>query len=532
MERISHISHDQQLTTSVNPVTNEILGTSPLHSAEDVAAMVQQAREAQKAWAALPAKKRTIPFYNIIYYLVKHADELAETIARDTGKLRTDAMITEVFPSTMLTAYFIRKTKKFLKERSPGVGSPVFLYKRSKIRRVPYGVIGIISPWNYPFLIPFYEIIMGLLAGNAVIFKTASETQMVGLAIKKVIETAGLPEGLFHYVNMSGREAGPAFLKAGVDKLFFTGSNAVGKTLMKMAAQTLTPVNLELGGNDPMIVCEDADLERAVNGAMWAGFSNAGQSCGAVERIYVHEKIYTDFLTLLKSKVEQLRVGYDLEFNMDVGALISKSQINTVKKQINDALKKGATIYAQSQVPKNKDWANFLPVMVLTDVNHEMELMREETFGPVLGVMKFSTIEEAIALANDTHYGLSASVWSRDRKKAGEIARKIQAGAVTINDHLMSHGLPETPWGGFKQSGIGRSHGKIGFYDMTQPQVIVDDMLSSLKKQPWWHPYDEHTYRGLRGILTAVYGEGIIPRLTGLWAMIRLLAKTIQLKLE
>ena len=503
-------------TLSINPVTDEVLGRSPLHSPDDLQAMVEEARAAQVQWAALPIKQRVQYFYNVQDYLVKHAAELAETIARDTGKLRIEALATEVLAAAVAIKYYCRKAKHFLRDRKPGMGSIAFFNKRSKVIRVPFGVIGVISPWNYPFSIPFSEVLMGLIAGNAVILKTASETQAVGLALKNVFEQAELPQGIFRFINLPGREAGPGFLQSGIDKLFLTGSVAVGKTIMKLAADTLTPVNLELGGNDAMIVCADANLERAVNGTIWAGFSNAGQSCGGIERIYVQEKIYHSFLEKLKNRIESLRVGYDLDFNVDMGALTTEKQLESVQKQINDALAAGAKIYAQSKVSAKKNEKNFLPATVLTEVNHEMDVMRHETFGPLVGVMKFSTIEQALDLANDSYLGLTASVWSANRKQARKIARRLQAGTVTINDHLMSHGMPETSWGGFKQSGIGRSHGEPGFLEMTQPQTVVDDRLGMLNRDFWWHPYDEKAYKGLKGFLDLFMGEGVFKRISAL----------------
>jgi len=517
-----------QETISINPVTGKTIGRSPMHTVEDLIEMVQRARNVQLEWAALSVKKRAAYFYNVLAYLTKNVDSLAQTISADNGKLQIDALATEIVPAVIATAYYIRKSKRILRDRSAGISSLTFINKRTKIRRVPYGVLGIISPWNYPFSIAYSEVIMGLISGNAVILKTASETQMVGLALKEALESAGLPEGLFQFINLPGREAGPGFLKCGVDKLFFTGSVPVGKTLMKMAADTLTPLNLELGGNDAMIVCEDADLERAAVGTIWAGFSNAGQSCGGIERIYVQEKVYQPFLDLLKSETEKLRLGTDADGEVDMGAMTTERQVKLVQKQVGDALAAGATLYAQSPRPKNETLKNIIPAMVLTNVNHKMDVMHDETFGPGVGVMPFKTIDEAISLANDSYLGLTGSVWSVDRKKAKTIAQQIQAGAITINDHLMSHGLPETSWGGFKQSGIGRTHGLAGFMEMTQPQMIVDDWLSGLKRNLWWPPYEKSVYEGLKGLVVGFYGTGILKRIKGLWALLKILPRMLK----
>lgn len=516
---------DMECTECRCVATDELLGYSPLHTEEDLKQAIMEARQAQKKWASLPVAERSRKILRIRSYLTEHIDEIAEIISRDNGKTRNDAMVGEMFPAIAAVNYYCRKAGHFLKDRSLSSAHPVMMYKRSKIVRVPWGVVAIISPWNYPFAIPFSEVIMALLAGNVVILKTATQTQLVGLALKKCIESADLPPGVFTFINIAGNLAGDMLLRNGVDKLFFTGSVPVGKYLMGKAAQTLTPVSLELGGNDPMLVCEDADIYRAVMGAIWGGFTNTGQSCGGVERVYVHESVYEPFLKLLKEKVESMNVGFGLDFNMDMGAMTTQAQINTVKTHLEDALSKGAVIYAQSRVPQDEKLKNFIPAMVLTNVNHDMLTMREETFGPIIAVMKVKDMEEAIQLANDSNLGLSASVWSKNNGRAEGIARKIECGAVNINDHLMSHGLAETPWGGFKLSSIGRTHGDIGFAEMTQPQVIIRDILPGIRKDIWWPPNSESIYNGVKGIMEFWYGHGLTRRMAGLLRFLKIMPR-------
>lgn len=514
-----------QQTECINPATGKSIGKSLLHTISDLKETIKKARIAQQEWSILPVKQRILNIRKINDFLQNNADNISETISQDTGKTKTDALATEVFPSAIALNYYCKKAPKFLKEKKLSSSTYVLSFKRSRIRRVPYGVIGIFSPWNYPFSIPFAEIIKALLAGNAVILKVASETQKVGLILKECIQSANIPENLFSYINLPGRIAGDAFLEEGIDKLFFTGSVDVGKKLMQKAAETLTPLSLELGGNDAMLVCEEANLERAVNGALWAGFQNCGQSCGGVERIYVHEKVYHEFMQILKLKTEGLRIGIGSDYNNDLGAMTTEKQISTVKKHINDALKKGARIYCQSSVPEEVHLKNFIPATVLANVNHEMLLMREETFGPVVGVMKVSSMEEAIKLANDSHLGLTGSVWSKNKKRAIEIGRQIQAGAITINDHLMSHGLHETPWGGFKQSGTGRTHGEIGFSGMTQPQVIVNDILPFVKKDLWWFPFSKKVYTGLTGLMDLMFANSLSKKAAGFFKTLKIIPR-------
>jgi succinate-semialdehyde dehydrogenase/glutarate-semialdehyde dehydrogenase len=509
-------------TTSVNPATGEIIGYSQVNTAEELKELVVNARKAQETWKNISVNDRCKMILKIREYLHSKMDEIVLTISRDNGKTKVDALATEVIPAMMAVSYYAKNAKRFLRDGKLSTGNILFIYKRSKIIRIPYGVVGIISPWNYPFSIPFSEVIMGLLAGNAVILKTASETQMVGLALKKAIDYAGLPHNIFNYVNLKGRVAGDAFIESGIDKIFFTGSVAIGKYLMGKASQTLTPVCLELGGNDAMIVCEDADPYRAAMGALWAGFQNAGQSCGGVERLYVHEKIYDGFLKILKEKIQNLHVGYGENFDSEMGCMTTSKQCETVKQHVDDAISKGAVVFAKSEIPEEKKLQNFLPAMVLTEVNHDMLLMRDETFGPVVGVMKFKFYDEAIKLANDSYLGLTGSVWSKNRKLAEKIGKQIKAGVITINDHLMSHGLAETPWGGFKQSSLGRTHGKLGFDEMTQPMVIVNDILPFQKKSLWWHPFNKKLYDGLKGMPMLLYGKKFSLRLNGLIRLLKI----------
>jgi acyl-CoA reductase-like NAD-dependent aldehyde dehydrogenase len=508
-----------------NPATGEILGYSPLTNFQEIEQIISRAQIAQKSWSKLDVRERVRHMLRVRDYLVQHAEKISEVISKDNGKTWVDALSTEVLPAAMAVSYYAKHAKKFLKTRYICPGNILLLNKLSKIVRIPYGVVGVISPWNYPFSIPFSAVVKALLAGNAAVVKTASETQWVGRILEECFLAAELPQGIFNYVNIPGSFAGSAFLKNGIDKLFFTGSVAVGKQLMAEAGRTLTPLVLELGGNDAMLVCEDADLFRATSGAVWAGFQNSGQSCGGVERVYVHENVYHSFLQLLKKKVEALRVGLGEDFKVDIGAMTTERQVSTVKSHLEDALTKGALIYARSAPPQGKESGTIVPAMVLTGVNHEMLIMQEETFGPLVGVMKVKDMDEAVALANDSQYGLTGSVWSRNRRRAETLARQIQAGVVTINDHLISHGLAETPWGGVKQSGIGRSHGAIGFNEMTQPQVIVHDILPFVRQNIWWHPHTPKIFQGLLGATKFLYGKSIPQRAKGLYHLLKVIPR-------
>eukprot|EP01095_Lingulamoeba_sp_RSL-Kostka_P016423 TRINITY_DN8037_c0_g1_i1.p1 TRINITY_DN8037_c0_g1~~TRINITY_DN8037_c0_g1_i1.p1 ORF type:complete len:459 (-),score=139.39 TRINITY_DN8037_c0_g1_i1:545-1921(-) len=407
-------------------------------------------------------KERAKHIKKIKQFLLENIDEAIEVIYTSNGKTRFDAIGTEVLPCIMSIDYYTSsEARKILESRSIGPGHIMFANKRNFIEYLPVGVVGIISPWNYPFSIPFGEVIMGLVAGNAIILKVAKECVIIGEFIERCIAAAGLPEGLFYHLVARGSAAAKLMFDNGIDKLFFTGSVNVGKILMKQAADTLTPLSLELGGKDPMIVLEDANIERATNCACWAGYQNAGQSCGGIERVYVAASIYDEFVDLLAKKTKALRHGVDNDendFNVDIGSITTQSQYNLIEEHVNEAVEEGAEIIAQSQSVGNIDGGLFYPATLLVNVSHDMRVIREETFGPVVPVMKFDTIEEAIELANDSDFALTCSVWTENTKLGKKIAREVQSGAACVNDHLYTHGMANTPWGGPKLSGLGRTH--------------------------------------------------------------------------
>lgn len=505
-EKVDNAGKNQEVIADQHTVT----------SVEDLQKIISKARVAGAKWAELKYNEKTSYLYKVRDYIVKNCDSIVDSITEDNGKVKVDAISADVLPITMAISYYCKNGRKFLKDKKIKAGNVFLINKRSIERKVPYGVIGIISPWNYPFSIPMFEVIIALLSGNSVILKVAKESLSVGEQIKKAFEYAGFPPYVFNYVNMQGRVIGEALIDNGIDKIFFTGSLNVGKSLLKKASQSITPVSLELGGNDAMIVCEDADLDRAASGALWGGFHNSGQSCGGVERIYVQENVYDSFLDKLKSKVESLKVGPASNYESEMGSITTQNQFDIITDHVEDALSNGAKVYASSLLDPDSNNRKFLAAKVLIDVNHSMKIMREETFGPVVCVMKFKEIEEAINLANDSDLGLTASIWTRNKKNALEISKYLQVGVVNINDHLMSHGLAETTWGGMKNSGKNRTHGEQGFIGMTQPQVIVRDALHFLKKDFWWHPYDKKLYDGLKGLIYALYANKITEKVKGL----------------
>ncbi len=506
-------------SVSVNPATGEEIGRTRENTVEELNQAVRNAAAAQPGWAALGFSERKKRLLKIRDYITDNADRISHTVSANSGKTLMDAMSTEVLNATMAINYYAKNGSKVLKRKRMKGGNILTVNKVSFVEHVPYGVIGIISPWNYPFAIPFHEVAMALIAGNAVVLKVASNTLEVGKIIKECVDAGGLPENVFTIMNLPGSIAGDAFIESGINKLFFTGSVAVGKQLMKKASEKLLPISLELGGNDAMIVCGDADIHRTVGGALWGGLSNTGQSCAGVERIYVQSSIYNEFMSVLKERASKLRFGLPGDINAEMGSVTTQKQLNTIKEHVEDAVKKGGKVFSVEPPASYKGF--YHPIVIIEDITEDMITVREETFGPVLAISKFDKIDKAIMMVNSSDLGLTASVWSTNRKKAKQIASKLEAGAITINDHLMSHGLAETPWGGFKNSGFGRTHSYLGLLSMTQPRVIIDDILPGVKKDMWWHPYDQGVYDGLKGALEVLYSTKLDKKVNASFKLVK-----------
>ncbi|MBC7911215.1 MAG: aldehyde dehydrogenase family protein [Pyrinomonadaceae bacterium] len=488
-ENTEIISHD--------PATGEEVGRVPNLSAAEVIAAVKRARAMQGAWAALDFKERGRIVMRARQIVLDEIDAIARLISRESGKPLTEAISMELTPTLDLMQFFARKTKKLLRTEKLDIGQYGLMGRSSRIIYKPLGVVGIISPWNFPWAIPLGEVVMALMAGNAVVLKPSELTPLVGLKIGEVFKRAGLPEGLLQVVTGDGK-TGAALAEAGVDKIMFTGSVATGKRVAEAAARQLIPCVLELGGKDPMIVLEDANVLMAASAAVWGGFANSGQACASVERLYVHEKIATQFIEQVVAQVRALEQNIGTREGTDIGAMSSERQLKIVEEHVNDAVSQGARVLVGGHRRDDLGGMFYEPT-VLADVSHQMDVMREETFGPVLPVMTFKTEEEVLRWANDSVFGLTASVWTRDASRGRRLAEKIEAGTVTVNEVLYTHGIAQTPWGGMKQSGIGRTHGRLGLLELVAPQHIHVNRVTSFRDL-WWFSYTPRAAELFRGL--------------------------------
>lgn len=501
-----------------SPATLQPIGTYPLTPVDAIPDIVAAARAAQPAWAALSMGDRASRILAARRFLIDHAQEVAGVIHRDNGKPTIEALTSEVVPVIDLMGYFAHHGESILADEPIRIHNPFFLNKRSYLKHQPRGVVAVIAPWNYPFSIPLGEVVMALMAGNAVVLKGSSITPLVAIEIERVMAAAELPPGVLTVVQGGGSTVGAALARAKVDKISFTGSVGVGREVMRLAAENLTPVKLELGGKDPAIVCADADVERAANGLLWGGFMNCGQTCASVERVYVHEAVADELIDRIVQGARALRVGWaddDSVVDVDMGPMTSGDQLKLVEAHVEDAVRRGAKVLTgggrPESLPQERFPGWFYAPTVLTNVTHEMECLREETFGPTLPIVRVRSDEEALALANDSPYGLTASVWSRSRARARHLAERVKAGVVTINDCTYSHAVAETPWTGVGWSGFGSSHGAVGLRELCVPQHVNYDVMP-LKRNLWWYPYGPFLGRLLGGFLKVLGGADSVTR--------------------
>jgi succinate-semialdehyde dehydrogenase/glutarate-semialdehyde dehydrogenase len=489
---------------SFNPATGQRLGGVPITEPNEVQAVVDAVATVQPFWAQLRLADRARYLERAAQVLIDESDEIRDLIVDEQGKPRNEAFSMEVLPTIDALSWIARAGQEILADEKIPMPQLFLKTKQSAFTYEPLGVIGVISPWNYPWSIPFGEVALALMAGNGVVLKPASLTPLIGERIGRVFERAGLPEGLVRVVHGPG--TGSALVSSSVAKVFFTGSVETGRGVGEECARRLKGAVLELGGKDPMLVLGDANLDHAIAGALWGGFANAGQTCSGIERVYVLREVAQRFIEGVVAGARGLRVGNPIGWDTEIGPMVSEEQFSLVRELVDDAVAAGATLLCGGPVdpPPGCKGAFYAPA-VLSGVTHEMRIMREEIFGPVLPIVVVDSEDEAVALANDSDFGLGASVWTSDRAKGERIARELEAGMVWINDHMFSHGACQCSWGGVKESGLGRTHSKFGFYECVNVKLRVWE--PSLVKNAWWHPYDETLGKALRQTAAVLYGR-------------------------
>jgi acyl-CoA reductase-like NAD-dependent aldehyde dehydrogenase len=489
-----------------NPATGEVVGTVPVVDAAELAGLVSRARQAQPGWAALGRSGRAAVMQRAQRWMLANSERVIAAVVQETGKTYEDAQGTDFGYVVQSLGFWAKRAEEYLAdERSHYFGNPAVAGKKLVMRYEPLGLVGVIGPWNFPLVNGFGDCIPALMAGNSVILKPSEVTPLSSLLMVEMFAECGMPEHVFQVATGDGSTG--AALTAVVDCIMFTGSTRTGRLVAKAAAEALIPCHLELGGKDPMIVCADADVEKAAMAAAYYSMNNAGQVCISVERVYVEEPIYDEFVRLVAEKVGKLRQGPPAgPGSVDVGAIIFPPQMEIIDAHVQDAVAKGAKVLVGGHARANGG-GNFYEPTVLVDVDHTMDTMREETFGPVVPIMKVADVEEAVRLANDSSYGLQASVWTRDTPRGEQIARRLEAGAVCVNSAQLNYFALSLPMGGWKSSGLGARHGAGGIRKYCRVQSMLVSGFGP-RRELFMFPYSARATALLGRMYRTVYGHG------------------------
>jgi len=492
--------------TSYNPATEEEIATVSALDGDGAADAVEAAKEAFPDWSHTPVRERQKILARWLEIMLDERDELAKLVSMEGGKPVSEAGLVDVFPGLESLAYYSKYIDKMLAFREVKPNQILFRHWRSGYRFDPLGVIGIITPWNYPVIIPMGEIVPAVGAGNTVVFKPASATMLIGLKLGDMARRAGLPPGVLNTVALPGSATDALLDHPDVAKILFTGSVDIGRHVGRRCADRIAPAQLELGGKDAAVVAADAEIERTARGLVWAAFVNTGQTCASVERVYVERPIYDRLLHRIVELTDEIKVGDPSLPDTDMGPLTTKGQLDIVSRQVEEAVVAGARALTGGTRPDGRGF--FYPPTVLVDVNDDMELMREETFGPVMPVIPVNSLEEGIRRANESAFGLTASGWTRSKKTAARLQRELDAGTVTINDHLVTAGEATGSWGGVRDSGIGRTHGQFGLYNMVNIKYVMRDPGTD-DAMPWYYPYDRDFGQFLGAAMPLMYRRGL-----------------------
>ena len=501
------------LYRSINPTDGDLIGEIQLTGSSEIDMVIENSNRAFYSWKNVPVAIRVKHLRKALEWLIENSDSIAKLVTMEQGKPYIESLGMELIPSLDYLKYLTKNAERFLSELKPEYHQPLFAHKKGRIIFEPIGTLLSISPWNYPFLIPLIDLASSITCGNTIILKPALETIFTTKKLEEMCAAAEFPDGVVTVLAVLDENAPLLTAHPGIDKIIFTGSVETGKKVMISASKNLTPVILELGGKDAAIVCEDADIERSAKGIVWGAFCNAGQTCVGIERVYVEKSIASIFTEAVVNEVKKLKIGDPLMTDTDIGPMTVESQMKTVSRHYEDALSKGATLeYGGIKNPDDELGKHYLRPTVLTNVDHTMDVMSEETFGPILPIMTVDSVDEAIKLANDSKYGLAASGWTRSRKTAKKIQEGIHSGQVTINDSVYGFGEPGAPWGGVKNSGFGRVHSRFGLMELLNIK-FADFDPSRKKAHLWWYPYTDELANFYKIAYTALYSTEMAKKL-------------------
>lgn len=505
----------RQFVDSIDPATGTLMARIAATAPEGLPEVFRQARNAQAEWSKRPLHDRARMLKKLRDAIYGARDEIVDLVSRESGKPRVEAIFAELLLALDFSDFLARQAPRWLRSERVPHHNIAFKAKSARLEYEPHGVIAIISPWNFPFAIPISQVISAVVAGNAVVLKPSELTPATGAFVGDLFHVAEFPDDLVQVIQGAG-ELGAALINANPDKVLFTGSVATGARVAEACARKLIPSVLELGGKDAMIVLADADLDVASSAAVWGSFTNCGQACLSVERIYVERPAAEPFTHFCVEKAKKLRVGPAFAEDADVGPMIRMSQVEKVEEQLRDAVERGARILTGGRRRGDLGPQFFAPTVV-ADVDHSMSLMREETFGPVLAIRPVASVNEAVELANDSDLGLSASVWTRDSRRGREVASRLRAGSVMVNDLISYYGICEAPHGGHRASGWGRTHSRFGLLEMVRVKYVDVDRLPRIRK-PWWFGYDARVAGAARALVDAMYAPSWEQRLKALTA--------------
>lgn len=489
---------EHEVLVSYNPATGAAVGEVPLLGEAELKEVLDRARRAQLGWAQRPLAERCAIIGRFATLLEERGDEAARLLVSENGKPYQEAFGHDIVNVIDLAAFYSRRALKVLAPEK--LWLHLYMHKASELVYVPRGVVLVIAPWNFPLAIPTGSVIFGLLAGNSVVLKPASLTPLIAFKIRELLLEAGVPEEVFQVVACKGSHASK-MIEMGVDYVNFTGSTDIGVKVAETCARRMIPYSMELGGKHPAIVCADADLERVANGLTWGAFCNSGQVCASVERALVHRSVYERLCTMITERVGALRQGDPGAAEVEIGAMTDPGQIDVVAAQVDQARQRGARILTGGVRPTGP--GQFYPPTAIATDDTSLDVFREESFGPLLPILPFDDEEQAIRMANDSKYGLTASVWTRDIERGRRIAERIEAGTVMINDVIFTHSAPETPWFGAKMSGTGVVHSDEGLRGMARMVHINYPRVTLGKREPFWFPYSRRTTSFLRSVARA-----------------------------